>query len=164
MTSTPDSTTPDQSRLRLRFLLIAIALAVATVIAPAASATAETTAPSAEQEASDSGPAFNYRELWLKFPSPPGAESCKSREIYLAADTYTWRQFHIGHSGSSGQIYLAAGWYVWKDCIGTRDKGGYYHDTYLRRKATGGYATLERTWFGGSTGTFWEEYGSRLDR
>lgn len=152
--------------MRIRFLLIAAVMAVTAVIAPAATASAQTTAPSAEQ--SDIAHAANTRELWLKFPTDAGAESCKTREIYLAADEYYWGHRHSGFyiraDRDEKHIYLAAGWYVWKDCIFAPSVGStYYHDTYLRRKTTGAYATLDRVrMWATDRGTFWAEYGSSL--
>jgi hypothetical protein len=151
--------------MRTKSLLTALVLGA---IAALLSATVASAGPPSAPEPSTAGkpfrtadadvraagpPTFNYRELWLLFPSTPGGKDvCQARDIKLAAGWYYWRHEDRPYAGFHRErtIYLDAGWYHWKDCLGGWESvwgdHHYYHDTYLRQSSTGGTVYLKRSW------------------
>lgn len=162
--------------------VVALAATTSLVVVPVTSAHAGTTVVprSGETDPSDDPSesemyidpdAVNARWIDLAFPTSANAEACTSRDIFLLGDTYlwhSWSKFPVGSiTEGSRTLYLAAGWYRWKDCVGANVPGGnvYYHDAYLRRRATGDYAHLGRnTLWTDVHGTRRARFGSALNR
>jgi len=151
----------------------AATLAIAANPAAAQPAPVSAAAHMSDAAAAADGHWWNERDLWIAFPTPAGAVACVSRTILLEAGTYSWRQHGYGYDpqivkntpSTLRYIDLAQGKYLWKDCLRAGSAGGYryYHDTYLKRIATGDYAHLKTTSFwSNSAGTFKVKFGSNM--
>jgi hypothetical protein len=131
--------------MRIRSLLTAAALATAALLAATGAAAAPDTPRSAVASQSAAaetraGAAYNVRTLLLRFPAPPGAVSCKSRDIDIINGTYHWRSENTRGLNTYREIYLPRDRYTWSDCITYWSGDGiavYLHRSALVRHSNG---------------------------
>lgn len=92
------------------------------------------------------GTAYDIRTLYLTDNPNSSNTACTSREIYIAANTYSWQLYFDGPYGGRS-IYLEAGNYQWRDCIDGQDNGGYIQTSTLTNPG-GGIADIVSDEFG----------------
>jgi hypothetical protein len=93
--------------------------------------------------ASASGAAFDTRTLFLTATPNSSNIACTSRQIFIAANTYTWQlDFDRISNMGSRRIFLESANYLWEDCIFGQDDGTYITVSFLTLSG-GGTAELD---------------------